>query len=74
MRRIRIPGELPRGGDLKVTISVGTLGFQRNEFLKSKEWRPGGYLYVDQDTTYVSFEVSNHPTLKLRRQMSALEF
>lgn len=74
MKRIRIPGELPKGGALKVTISIGTLGFQRTEYLKQNEWKPGGVFYVDQETTYINFEVSNNSTLKLRRHLSALEF
>lgn len=72
MIRIRIPGELPRGGALKATLLIGTLGFQRSEFLKEDQWRPGGVLYVDPETTSVVFEVSNKPTLKLKRSMASL--
>lgn len=72
MKKIRIPGELPKGGALKVIISVGTLGFKRTEYLKEDEWRPGGTIYVDNETTYVSFETSSAPTKVLRRPLSAI--
>lgn len=74
MRRIRIPGELPKGGSLKAIIYIGNLGFQRTEYLKPNEWKPGSIMYVDQETTHVTFEVSNNSTLKLKRNMSAIEF
>jgi hypothetical protein len=72
MIKIRIPGELPRGGSLKATIFVGTLGFSRHEYIRDGEWRPGGPLYVDPETTAVAFEVSNKPALKIKHRISSL--
>jgi hypothetical protein len=72
MIKIRIPGELPKGGALKVTIFVGTLGFKRSEFLKEMEWRPGDTMYVDPETTFVSFESSMTPTKVLKRSLSTI--
>jgi hypothetical protein len=70
--KIRIPGELPRGGALKLTIFVGTLGFSRHEYIKDGAWRPGAAFYVDPETTSVAFEVSNKPALKVKHRISSL--
>jgi hypothetical protein len=72
MIKIRIPGEIPRGGALKATIFVGTLGFYRHEYIKDGAWRPAGALYVDPETTSVAFEVSNKPTFKIKHRISSL--
>lgn len=72
MIKIRIPGELPKGGALKITVFVGTLGFHRTEHFKEDNWRPGGEIYVDPETTSVAFEVSNRPTLKVKHRVASL--
>ena len=73
MKKIRIPGELPKGGALKVIISVGTLGFKRTEYLKEDEWRPGGIFYTDNDTVSVSFESSTTPNKIIKRGIDLLK-
>lgn len=73
MIKIRIPGELPKGGALKITIFVGTLGFKRSEFLKEDEWRPGEIFYTDNDTVSISFESSKTPNKIIKRGINILQ-
>lgn len=57
MKKIYIPGELPKDGNLLISISVGQQGFKRSEFLKAGHWKPGAPFYVDEDATSALFSV-----------------
>lgn len=57
MKRIKVPNDISRKGDLRMVISVGTLGFTRSEILEEGKWAPGTYVYVDEETTKVEFSI-----------------
>lgn len=57
MKRIKIPNDISRKGDLRMVISVGTLGFTRSEILEEGKWAPGTTVYVDEETTKVEFSI-----------------
>lgn len=73
MIRIRIPGELPRGGALRVTIHIGTLGFNRSEYFIKDRWAPNSVIYVDEETNAVSFESSVTPNKIIKRKIDILK-
>ncbi len=65
MKSVKIP-VLPKGnegGNLRVTINIGKLGFSRTEVLKN--WEVGDPVYVDNEATSVVFERMSAPKTRV---------
>jgi len=68
MLRIKIPVSLPnpsKGGDLRITCTIGDLGFTYSTILKRGKWTNGGIMYIEEETNEASFEITGRPNSKL---------
>lgn len=72
MLRVRIPGQLPNSGDLRVIIHIGTLGFTRSEVFLNKDWKPGGIIYIDPDTIKCEFEIIDRPNSRISAKLKEI--
>jgi len=70
MKGVTIPGEIPRGGKLRIIIYVGDQGFARSEIYKEQEWAPGQVVYVENETTKVEFSKPAKPGVPNERYLS----
>jgi len=61
MKRIKIPSDIYKRGDLRLIIYVGTLGFSRSEIIEEGKWSPGGPVYIDEEATKVEFSIVGKP-------------
>lgn len=70
---IRIPGSLGRhNAALRVTATIGTLGYTQSEFLKAGNWRPGGIMYIWPETVAVDFEIVGRVNSKISAKLQAI--
>lgn len=72
MKRIKIPNDITRKGDLRMVISVGTLGFTRSEILEDGKWAPGTPVYVDEETTKVEFSIVGRINTNITYQINKI--
>ena len=70
---IRIPGSLGKcNASLRVTATIGTLGYTQSEFLKGGSWRPGGIMYIWPETVSVDFEIVGRVNSKISANLKAI--
>ena len=72
MKRIKIPNDITRKGDLRMVISVGTLGFTRSEILEEGKWAPATPVYVDEETTKVEFSIVGRINTNITYQINKI--
>lgn len=66
MIRSRIPGALPKGGDLRVVEHIGTLGYSHSQVLADGSWRPGGIIYLHPEVVSVTWEIVGRVNSRLK--------
>jgi hypothetical protein len=72
MIRARIPGNLPKTGNLRVMEHIGTLGYVHSTVLESGNWRPGGIIYLHPDIVSVEWEIVGRTNSRFSTKLASI--